>query len=100
MMVKDPLMVWPGGFPYDLLAEAGITPQSSMQEVKDALYHFMKQGAVPPEIREAWDQLRMVEKRLWVDMFLYPAGLSLEGIPTLSETDREEIIQLVKALQD
>ena len=70
-MLKDPLTKWDGLFPYDALAPVGITPNSSMQEVKDASFELMAQGLMSPEVRAAWDELRIKEKRLLVDFFLY-----------------------------
>lgn len=72
-MLKDPLMQWEQGiFPYDALAEAGITPESSMREIQDAYFAVIEKGLWTPEARAAWDELRTIERRLWVDLFLYP----------------------------
>lgn len=83
-MVKDPLTKWDGLFPYDALNAVGITPASSMKEIMDASFELMVQGLMTPEIRQAWDQLRFPEKRLFVDFFLYQVDLPAE-IARLSE---------------
>lgn len=69
-MIIDPFTIWENGFPYTLLAAAGITPDSSMTEIKEASFDLMKQG-MTPEQRAAWDTLRFPERRLVVDFFLY-----------------------------
>ena len=70
-MTRDPLTTWAGVFPYDALAPAGITPNSTMKQVKDALFDLMTQGPVSHEARAAWDELRITQRRLLVDFFLY-----------------------------
>jgi hypothetical protein len=69
-MIIDPLTTWEDGFPYTVLAEVGITPQSSTTEVKAASYALMERGMTPQQ-RAAWDTLRFPERRLVVDFFLY-----------------------------
>lgn len=56
--------------PYTVLADVGVTPQSSMKEVLDSSFELMQQDRWTPEARSAWHELRMVERRLLVD-FLY-----------------------------
>lgn len=70
-MLTDPQAGRDGRFPYDLLAEAGVGPGSSMEEIRDASFLLMEQGRWSPEVRGAWDELRMVERRLAVDFLLY-----------------------------
>ena len=70
-MWKDPLTRWNGPFPYDLLKGVGITPESSLQEVLDALFALMEKGVVDEQTRQAWDELRLLPRRLRVDFFLY-----------------------------
>jgi hypothetical protein len=66
--------LWPpweyGVSPYDALAPAGITPDSTQRDLQDASYTLIEQGLWTPERRAAWDELRRVEGRLWVDFFL------------------------------
>lgn len=68
--MQDPLLDWDGVFPYDALAAVGVTPQSTMQQIRDVSFDLMARG-MSVEERAAWDQLRLVEKRLVVDFFLY-----------------------------
>ena len=70
-MLKDPLTDWDGTFPYDALACVGITPDSTMKQVIDASFELMAQNRMTPEVRAAWDHLRIKDKRLLVDFFLY-----------------------------
>jgi hypothetical protein len=90
-MLKDPLTEWEDGFPYDLLVPAGITPESSMQEIQDASFTLLEQGAMTPQVRKAWDALRHPDRRLVVDFFMiqgefdYP---TIEGrVEEQGETD-------------
>ena len=77
-MLKDPLTQCDGPFPYDVLAAAGITPESSMKEVMEASFDLMSQGMMTPEVRRAWDELRLTPRRLFVDFFLYQVDLMAE----------------------
>ncbi|MEW6733848.1 MAG: hypothetical protein AB1489_21155, partial [Acidobacteriota bacterium] len=71
-MIKDPLTQWENDlFPYDALATVGITPQSSMKAVLEAAGDLIEGGLWSPDKRIAWDELRTVERRLWVDLFMY-----------------------------
>jgi hypothetical protein len=93
-MLKDPLLTWPSGpFPYDALA-AKITPASNMQEIKDAFYELVEQGLWNREAQLAWDELRFVEKRLWVDLFLFPITLE-ELVATLANTWEQQESELL-----
>jgi hypothetical protein len=74
-MFKDPLLRWSGPFPYDSLAPAGITPDSTTREILDASFDLMAQGRMTPEVRQAWDELRRIPQRLVVDFFLYPVDV-------------------------
>lgn len=78
-MLKDPQANGDGGFPYDLLAEAGIGPSSSMKEILDASFLLMEQGRWSPEVRRAWDELRTIERRLEVDFLLYDVDIGTEA---------------------
>jgi hypothetical protein len=77
-MLRDPCLRWPGCFPYDALAPAGITPGSTQREVLDASFELMAQGRMTAEARQAWDELRRVPRRLAVDFLLYPVDLRRE----------------------
>ena len=90
-MWKDPLTRWSGPFPYDVLKDVGITPESSLPEVLDALYALMERGAVDEETRRAWDELRLLPRRLRVDFFLYELDWAVEiaGARKALETEIE-----------
>jgi hypothetical protein len=94
-MLKDPLTTWDGLFPYDALAPAGITPDSSMKEIMDASFDLMAQGLMTPEIRAAWDELRIKQKRLLVDFFLYPISLD-EVLKGAAEALKEQLDELAE----
>jgi len=88
-MIRDPLTRWHGVFPYDALASAGITPMSTQTEVLDASYDLMAKGLMTPEVRRAWDELRLLPKRLLVDLFLYPLDLPAELQAALADLEAE-----------
>jgi hypothetical protein len=77
-MIKDPLTRWPGPFPYDVLAKSGITLSSSLREVLDASFSLMEQGVMTQEERQAWDDLRLLPRRLLADFFLYDFDPAVE----------------------
>lgn len=77
-MLKDSHTSGDGAAPYDLLAVAGVGPSSSMKEIRDASYLLMEQRRWTPEVRRAWDELRMVERRLAVDFLLYDLDIGAE----------------------
>lgn len=88
-MLKDPLMIWASGsFPYDELSAGEITPESSMDQVQDAPFALIEQGQWNTEKRRAWEQLRTVEKRLWIDFLLYP--WTTEEIMVVLESDWDD----------
>lgn len=64
----DPLLKWEGQFPYGVFSKAKVFPTSSMKAVNDASYAI----GMSTEGRMAFDQLRAVDRRLFVDAFLYP----------------------------
>lgn len=71
-MFLDPRAEWEDGFPYLVLEQVGITPASTMADVKNAGFDLMSPG-LSPEWRIAWDALRFPERRLVIDFFLYRA---------------------------
>ena len=84
--MKDSDMTWDGSYPYDALASIDITPRSSMKEIQDAGYDLAKVPDLSQqEARLCWDDLRIVEKRLFLDMFLYTPSF----IDLLEEFDSE-----------
>jgi hypothetical protein len=78
-MIQDPSTMWDGPFPYDELAPAGITPQSSHdQVVNDAPFTLMTSGLLTARSQRALDELRDLERRLVVDFLLYDVDLPAE----------------------
>ena len=69
-MYQEDEIVWEGLFPYEVLAPAGITPDSSMKEVQEAMRYFMRQGQ-GMVADKAWHTLKKSRQRLVVDFFLY-----------------------------
>jgi hypothetical protein len=69
----EPALAWPGGYPYQVLDNAGLhlTPKSSLTDVREAAWSLQQTGMSPIQ-RQAWDDLRNVERRLFVDAFLLP----------------------------
>lgn len=94
-MLKDPLTKWNGLFPYDALAPVGITPNSSIKEVTDASFELMAQGLMTPEVRAAWDELRIKQRRLIVDFFLYQFDLH-EEVDKAMETLNQQLAELAE----
>lgn len=92
-MMVDPLIRWKGTFPYIALAQAGIHPHSTLQEVKDASFELMVQGKMTPDIRAAWDELRVKRRRLLVDFFLHHTDFAEQTDKYLEEA--EEAIQRI-----
>lgn len=70
-MIEDPLTTWPGGFPYRVLAEAGITPHSTQDDVEAAAFTLMAEGMMNPTTQQAWSRLRDIPGRLLLDLLLY-----------------------------
>lgn len=67
--MRDSLFNWKGPFPYDLLSRLNITPDSSIPEINDAGFDVLADGTA--EERDAWDELRLARRRLFIDFFLY-----------------------------
>lgn len=76
--MKDPLTEWDGPFPYDVFADIGISPDSPHKDVQDASFALLRENRLTPEARVAWDELRHIDRRLFVDLFLYP-DMTQEG---------------------
>jgi hypothetical protein len=98
---QEPLIPWEHDIsPYDALAPGGITPHSRQREIQDASYTLIEHGLWTPEKRAAWDELRRVEGRLWVDFFLLPTiadareELQLEPLADFGELSDAAMRQL------
>jgi hypothetical protein len=70
-MLRDPCSSWPGPFPYDVLAPVGVTPALPHAELLDVPLELLSQGLMTPDRERAWDELRRLDRRLFVDFLLY-----------------------------
>lgn len=70
-MIEDPLTNWPGRFPYRVLADIGITPDSTRADVEDVAFTLMADDRMDPATHHAWQQLRDLRSRLLADLLLY-----------------------------
>ena len=93
-LFRDLHMPWPGEFPYDLLNRRlrtsgfeEVGPESSAKAIGDAFFDLMTVGRPSQEERLAWDHLRLQEKRLLVDFFLYQVESSGEDVLSQSLWD-------------
>ncbi len=70
-MYKEQNIQWEGGFPYDVLEPAGITPFSTIREIQDCMTaHFIRQGKAG-KTHKARNLLRKIDQRLFYDFFFY-----------------------------
>lgn len=69
-MNKDPNMIWDNEFPYDVLKPAGVTTNSSMGEITNAMKYFIEHGNIE-NVHQVWQTMQTVKGRLFVDFFLY-----------------------------
>ncbi len=70
--MKDPFTIGEGPFPYDVFADVGISPGSTHKEVQDAPFALQRKAQMTPEAHAAWNELRHLDRRLFVDLFVYP----------------------------
>jgi hypothetical protein len=77
-LFADPHLRFRLGSPYDWLetrlkevGKPGIGPSSSTCEINEAFFDLMAAGRSSQEDREAWDQLRHVDRRSALDFSMY-----------------------------
>jgi hypothetical protein len=70
-MILDPRDEEQAHNPYVVLRATGITPMTSLQAVQNVSFVLMSQGGMSYEQRQAWDELRIIPRRLITDFFLY-----------------------------
>jgi hypothetical protein len=70
-VILDPRDLEQARNPYVVLQTAAITPMASLQMVQNVSFTFMAQGGMSDEQRQAWDELRIIPRRLVLDFFLY-----------------------------
>lgn len=88
-MFRDNEMSWDGGFPYDVLKPAGITPASSNNDIQLSVRHFASLESVT-DAREARNILRIVKDRLAVDFFYYRLKPPVSPGSTILEGEKHE----------
>lgn len=102
-MIKDPLSGWLGPDPYEELASVGVTPATTHEELLDASFALLRARKMNPGIRRALDELRMIDRRLFVDLLRYNVDLAAEiaAAQTLPapEPDLGEIPEAAEALR-
>lgn len=69
-MYKQPGLIWEGDFPYNILAQAGITPNSTMREIDAAMFFFMERGG-EEKVHQIINNMTKTRGRLFYDFFLY-----------------------------
>jgi hypothetical protein len=77
--MKDPLTMWDGPFPYDVFADVGISPESTHADVKNVTYTLMRKNQLTQEAQAAWNELQLLDRRLFVDLFVYPGAAPDSG---------------------
>ena len=100
-LIKDPLVQSREEYPYEVLAPAGVTPSSSMREVKGALSGMKDHPSKGQEVRLAWDKLTKQKERLPIDCFRY-SGDPAETIDTclqLVHTELSKAVSLLTSLE-
>lgn len=79
-MIKDPSTSWDGGpFPYDALSEVGVTPQMSHADLQDVSFELLARRLMTPVTQQAWDELRVVRRRMTAELLLYDVDLAAEA---------------------
>ncbi|MDJ1137447.1 hypothetical protein [Streptomyces iconiensis] len=85
-MFKDPRTTWDGPYPYDVLAPAGVTPETTHADMQDVSFELMTRRMMTPETQTAWNELRTVPRRLRADLVLYDVDPAAETPGELEAT--------------
>src|SRR5207248_447416 len=88
-MLKDPFTAWDGPFPYDLLKPVGATPELPHAEMLEIPFELLSQGLMSPEANHAWEELRLIERRLFVDLMMYELDPATEIAAARAAVERE-----------
>jgi hypothetical protein len=88
-VIQDPLTVWDGPYPYDVLAPVGVTPELTHKEMQDVSFALMRGGLMGPRTHQAWDELRTLRRRLLIDLLLYDVGPAEEIAPAREPVEEE-----------
>jgi hypothetical protein len=77
-MIRDPETRWNGPYPYAALEKAGLTPESTQDEVANASFTLMSRRMMNPVTQKAWDELRELPTRLLADALQYDVDAPAE----------------------
>ncbi|MFI6088698.1 hypothetical protein [Streptomyces sp. NPDC051218] len=78
-MIKDPATSWDGGpYPYDALAEVGVTPGMPHAGLQDVSFELLARRLMTPATQQAWEELRVVRRRMLAELLLYDVDLTAE----------------------
>jgi hypothetical protein len=78
-LVRDSFLPWEGPFPYEHLdrrlrevGHRGLDPSASAEQIRDdVLFELMSAGEVTGADQQAWNELRLLDRRLLLDFFHY-----------------------------
>lgn len=88
-MIKDPSTSWDGGpFPYDALADVGVTPRTSHADLQDVSFELLARRLMTPVTQQAWDELRVVRRRMLAELLLYDVDLASDIPAAQAALDR------------
>ncbi|GAA2041510.1 hypothetical protein GCM10009839_49970 [Catenulispora yoronensis] len=74
-MIRDPLAEWDGPYPYDELADIGVTPDYTHKAMGEVTFTLMTQSKLSGRARQAWHELNDLQNRLLIDFLLYDVDL-------------------------
>ncbi|WP_367045838.1 hypothetical protein [Streptomyces sp. Je 1-332] len=78
-MIRDPATSWDGGpYPYDALAEVGVTPGMTHAGLQDVSFELLARRLMTPATQQAWEELRVVRRRMLAELLLYDVDLTTE----------------------
>jgi hypothetical protein len=90
-LLPDPWCTWPGGLPYAVMAEAGVGFHSSHAAVRDAFFDLMERGLVDDQVRAAYNQLKIIPRRLLVDSLMYDDQAAADLLALLNALPQAKI---------
>lgn len=101
LSAKSESVETPSNDPYQLLADFGVTDNSSMADVHRAGMNAQRRGALTPERSRAWRELRDPEKRLVLDLFRFqPAPDAFGNLPLTQPNQWELLAEIVANPKD
>ncbi len=81
--------------PYKKLKEQGIAPDSSMQDIKKSILNSLGKK-VDDDTRMAFEEIRLIKRRLCVDFFLYQIDGNIVSLNLLDKHIKSSINDLKK----